>query len=279
MSPKKKNTAYEKEIMDRVEELLKKRIKKIEENIETNLEKLKKNWEEIYERKTEETTNQFHQRMEGNNKRLETLEKRCSQLEEQVLRSVSATFKKNDNYRASNIEITHPSFYGNNKDSQPLDFIQRLEEYFKIKQVDHEERFIIIGDCLKGSAENWFATIKFQIRNYTKFRDIFIDEYWSRDIQIQIWSSCLNITQIPTNTSYREHFSTWASRLRYLQVTQLSEEEIVRNIANHYPGYIRAILISLLERTIFAAMKLLGEDEYSREQPDRDTPRNEQRND
>lgn len=41
-----------------------------------------------------------------------------------------------------------------------------------------EEKLIIICDCLKSTAGNWFATIKFQIREYAEFRNAFIDKFW-----------------------------------------------------------------------------------------------------
>lgn len=88
-----------------------------------------------------------------------------------------------------------------------------------------------------------------------------MEEFWSREIQIQTWSQCLNTTQINNSITYREHFSNWANKLRHLEIPMLSECEIVRNIASHYPGHIRAILISLPERSILNAMNVLGEEE------------------
>lgn len=173
----------------------------------------------------------------------------------------------NNEHRNSNVEISKPLFYANNKDQHPIEFLQSLEEYFKVKQMSKEEKLIIIRDCLKGSASNWYSTVKFQVRDYANFRDVFIDEFWSRQIQIQTWSSCLNTTQIPDNVTYREHFSQWASKLRHLQVPELSEEEIVSNVANHYPGYLRAILVSLPDKSVINAMKVLSAEESRRTKP------------
>jgi len=130
--------------------------------------------------------------------------------------------------------------------------------------MNKEERLIIIRNCLKSAASNWYSTIKFQIRDYADFRNEFIDEFWSRQIQIHTWSSFHNTTQIPDNITYREHFSQWASKLRHLQVPELSEEEIVSNIANHYPGYLREILVSLPDKSIINAMKVLSSEESRR---------------
>jgi len=101
----------------------------------------------------------------------------------------------------------------------------------------------------------------------------FIDEFWSRKIQIQVWSQCLSTKQVPANTNYREHFATWATKLRHLELSRFSELEIVKHIAKHYPGYLRAILISLPDCTILAAMKILGE-EGQGDQPPENNPNN-----
>ncbi|KAF0752125.1 AP2/ERF domain-containing protein PFD0985w-like [Aphis craccivora] len=59
---------------------------------------------------------------------------------------------------------------------------------------------------------------------------------------MQVWSQCLNINNITPNTNYREHFAIWATKLR------------------HFKGH-----LSLPERTILAAMKVLGEEEHAKE--------------
>ncbi|XP_060879177.1 GATA zinc finger domain-containing protein 4-like [Metopolophium dirhodum] len=129
-------------------------------------------------------------------------------------------------------------------------------------QKEEDEKLIIAGDCLRATASNWFSTIRFQINNFREFQETFKDEYWSRDIQMQTWSQCLGIKQVPNEASYREHFSYWATKLRHLEVPRLAEQEIVSSIAGHYPGYLRAILISLPECTILNAMKILGTEEH-----------------
>jgi len=45
----------------------------------------------------------------------------------------------------------------------PKDFLNRLEEYFAIKQTYVGEKIIVVGDCLKSTAYSWFSTIRFQL--------------------------------------------------------------------------------------------------------------------
>lgn len=75
------------------------------------------------------------------------------------------------------------------------------------------EIILVIGDCLKASALNWFSTIRFHFSYYEDFKKAFTDEYWSREIQIQVWSQCLSINQIAQNENYRDHFAACSTKL------------------------------------------------------------------
>jgi len=228
---------------------LREKIQESEEKYEKSLRNLENKWEEKYRTKIEEMENRYINTF-GN------LKKSQQQNSEN---------RKGEAYRGPTMDIAKPLFYGNRKDTHPIDFLDRLEEYLAVKQiVNTDEKLIIARDCLKTAARNWFTTIKFQIDNYQGFRHTFKDEYWSREIQMQTWSQCLNIRQVLPETNYREHFSYWATKLRHLEVPRLAEAEIVRNIAGHYPGYLRAMLISLSECTILNAMRILGTEEHRR---------------
>ncbi|XP_060859475.1 uncharacterized protein LOC132936742 [Metopolophium dirhodum] len=217
---------------------------------------------ENYERKIDLIEAQLHDiKLKYENSSRQPVHNECNNKKEQI----------------HNTEISRPIFYGNNRDGHPIDFLYRLEEYFAVKQSYVGEKIIIVGDCLKGTASNWFSTIRFQLTNYDDFKKAFIDEFWSREIQIQVWSQCLSTKHIPNNTNYREHFATWATKLRHLEVPRLSENEIVKHIARHYPGYLRAILVSLPECTILTAMKILGEEEQS-DQPTENKANNQKTN-
>lgn len=264
MAPRKK---YEDELTERMEALenfFKKKLKKIEEKNEQE----KEEWEIRYNEKLEKIKKEHEQDMKDMKEQISEMQKKLD----------NSTNEYKQTARNSNIEISKPTFYGNDRDMHPIDFLSKVNDYFKVKQITREEKMLVIGDCLRGSASNWLSTMKFQVRDYTDFRDAFIEEFWSREIQIQVLSKCHNINQIPNNVSYREHFAQWATRLQHLQVPQLSEEEILRNIANHYPKYLRAMLMSLPEQKINAAMKLLSTEEHHRENNDQSTPHNDNYN-
>lgn len=65
------------------------------------------------------------------------------------------------------------------------------------------------------------------MKTYREFQKDFIDEFWPRDIQLQIWSQCTNVEYIPHQVTYRENFSQWATNLIHLAFPKLTEEEII----------------------------------------------------
>jgi len=242
-----------------VNQLLQK-INKLEEkcnNAESKNNKKIEKLEEKHDKKIKEIEEEHRNKIEELEGEINRIE--CKYANKKI--NNNECVQKNETVR--NIEVTRPIFYGNYRDIHPIDFLNRLEEYFAIKQTYIGEKIIIVGDCLRAAALNWFTTVRFQMANYDDFRKAFIDEYWSREIQIQVWSQCLSIKQIPDKENLREHFATWATKLRHLEVPRLSEQKIVKNIAKYYPGYLRAILVSVPERTILAAMKILGEEGQS----------------
>ena len=244
---KKQLKIIEEQNKKNIEEIRK--LKEREEKHQEEIRKLENKWEEKYSTKIEEMESRY----------INTFRNLEDNWQQQNVN------QKEEIYRGSTVDIAKPLFYGNRKDTHPIDFLCRLDEYFAVKQIKHtDEKIIIAGDCLKATASNWLATIRFQINSYEDFKYLFKDEYWSRDIQMQVWSQCLNTKQVQQETSYREHFSFWANKLRHLEVPKLAENEIVKNIAGHYPGYLRAILISLPECTILKAMKILGAEEHRR---------------
>jgi len=219
----------------------KKEIQNVKEEHKEEVQNLKLQWEEIHNKKIQETEEKYKSIIEGMENRYVTTFRNLGD-------SYQQNTQKEEICRGPLTDITKPLFFGNRRDMHPIDFLNRLNEYFALKQITYtDEKIIIAGDCLKATASNWFSTIRFQITNFQEFQDTFKDEYWSRDIQMQTWSQCLSVKQVPNETNYREHFSYWATKLRHLEVPRLAEHEIVNNIASHYPGYLRAILISLPE--------------------------------
>lgn len=65
--------------------------------------------------------------------------------------------------KVTSIEIALPSFYGNNKDLHPKDFLSRIEDYFKIKNIKNMDKIILVNESLKYAAANWYDTVRLGI--------------------------------------------------------------------------------------------------------------------
>lgn len=200
--------------IEKIEENCKQKIKDVEENCRNKIADIEKNYEQTKNKQIENKYANTNQNSKQPNSE--------SAQRAEIVHST---------------EISRPTFFGNNHDVHPKDFLNRLEEYFAMKQTYVGEKIIVVGDCLKSAAFSWFSTIRFQLCNYEEFKKAFVDEYWFRKIQIQVWSQCLNTRYIPSNTSYRELFAMWVTKLRHLEVPQFSEHKIVKHMAKHYPGY------------------------------------------
>jgi len=232
MKEQTKNIEKQRKEVQDIKEKQKKEIQDIKEEHRKEIQNVKTQWEEIHNRKIQETEEKYKLVIEEMKNRYVTTFRNLGNDYQQNTQN-----RRDESCRGPLADITKPLFFGSRRDMHPIDFLNRHNEYLTLKQITYrDEKLIIAGDCLKTAASNWFSTIRIQVSNFQQFQDAFKDEYWSRDIQMQTWSQCLRIKQIPSETSYREHFSYWATKLRHLEVPRLAEQEIVNNIAGHYLG-------------------------------------------
>jgi hypothetical protein len=111
------------------EEMLKQRIKDIEEKNKEEIEKLKQHLKNIYKTKTEELQREIEKKYQ----------REIFEMEERYI----DTFRnmneiKQPQWREERpprqcTEIAKPTFFRNNKDQHPKDFIREQREYFVLK--------------------------------------------------------------------------------------------------------------------------------------------------
>uniref|UniRef100_A0A2S2R9P6 RNA-directed DNA polymerase n=1 Tax=Sipha flava TaxID=143950 RepID=A0A2S2R9P6_9HEMI len=218
-------------------------------------------------------------RSNSNNDRYEILTNKIETLENNIKRigqEAEETRRTDQLSRTTTLDIQKPQFSATNPNEHPKDFIHQLNEYFRIKQIREEEKMFIVGSCLQDSAYHWYSTVKFNIRNYQEFTSEFIEEFWSKNIQLQVWSICANVNRIQPQVTYRDHFAHWANKLRHLEVLTLNDKEIIEAISDHFPGYIRSMLMQV--QTIIEAMRILGKEEQKRRVIDNERPLNNNNN-
>lgn len=210
-------------------------------------------------------------------KRLEKLDRKCAGIEKEVYNKI---IEVNDKLKTNKvikeeqteiitkisptIDIALPKFYGDSKDFHPKDFLIELTNYLKIKRISVEDVTIILNECMKSSAASWFTTIKYKITNFEQFKIYFLEEFWSKDIQLRIWGQFIAINRAQNIKNYRDHFWFWVGKIRHIETLNLSEEEVIDYVAQHYPGYIQAILINMKKKTYDNAMKILSSEDVRR---------------
>ncbi|XP_050546068.1 uncharacterized protein LOC126908200, partial [Daktulosphaira vitifoliae] len=162
------------------------------------------------------------------------------------------------------VEINLPKFFGNSRDTHPLAYLKRLEKYFERKNIKPEDKLLLVEDSLKGNAGNWFSMINYLCNDYDNFKQLFIDEYWSRGIQLSLWSQFSSSERVKNIPSYREYFAQWMQKVKYFDSPKLTEAEAIVIIARHFPGYIQAMLVSMPSKTFLEATTLLGGEDANR---------------
>lgn len=210
-----------------------------------------KKYDDIIKKKEEECSEKFSE-----------LKERYEKIEIEVEGNRNKIVK--ENVTLPNVEINYPRFYGNNRDVHPKIYLRKLEKYFERKSIYEEDKLLIVEESLKQNASNWYSIVNYLCNDYESFKVLFLEEFWSRDIQLNVWSQFSMANRVNGIKSYREYFGSWVQKVKYLDFLELNESEIINIIAKHFPGYIQAILVSMPIKSFMEATNLLGrEDAYN----------------
>jgi len=214
-----------------------------------------------YTNKVEKIEKEMAQKVETTEPtEMSSLRKEVQRIEDEFYRT-----RVTENNQTYSTEISMPTFSGSHKDENPKAYLERVNRYFERKRVRNEDKILLIENSLKGAAGNWFSTVNYLCENYEDFKEIFLNEYWSRDIQLKIWSQFCSVERIKDMTLYREYFGRWIQKIRFLESPKLTEAESIEIISRHYPGHIQAMLMSMPQKTYSAANILLGKEDVHRD--------------
>ncbi|XP_043465743.1 uncharacterized protein LOC122500712 [Leptopilina heterotoma] len=139
------------------------------------------------------------------------------------------------------IDIRMPRFE-NEKKQNPVEFLQKIENYFRVKGVFGFTRLIVLGESLEGRARGWFEAIS--VESFDDFKEMFLQEFFSIPIQVRLktqWSSRKYTSQEGLLVEYLEKQTKDA---RFI-IPRLSEYEIHYTIAQQFPDRVRTALISV----------------------------------
>ncbi|XP_073808802.1 adenosylhomocysteinase isoform X1 [Danio rerio] len=80
----------------------------------------------------------------------------------------------------TSIKLELPTF-GNADSEDPLDFIERFEEYDELRPLHHEEMLAALSVSLKGTAKSWWKAEKSSITDWLSFKEKFLFSFLNED--------------------------------------------------------------------------------------------------
>lgn len=166
---------------------------------------------------------------------------RINNMEQQISKSTSTITPlyvtcpgTNRNY----LDINPPKFHG--KTQNPKEFLSKLKRFYERnvdnqKSNDESEHLLdVIEQCLDHHASKWFELVKYQIKNWTDFEAMFLNKYWSHEVQRGI-KQRIDVEKYRQDgrLSRAEYFIEKVLTLRSI-TPPLTDEEIVIILSDHF---------------------------------------------
>uniref|UniRef100_A0A2S2P9K8 Ty3 transposon capsid-like protein domain-containing protein n=1 Tax=Schizaphis graminum TaxID=13262 RepID=A0A2S2P9K8_SCHGA len=174
------------------------------------------------------------------------------------------------------VDITAPTFSGDNKEEHPKQFLKEIHNYLEHKQITtNREKMLVIENNLRGKAAKWYAMIKDAALDETTFNELFLKHFFSESHQWDIFIKCTEAGKKPIKKDFQEHFHHWMAELKHLDSPKMNEEQAINLITKHFPISIQAYIQTTNERTFLPIWEKLGELENNVKQEEEPIRHNE----
>lgn len=80
------------------------------------------------------------------------------------------------------VKIDFPDF-SNTQNEDPVEFIERCEEYFAVRPLSDPEILAALTTVLKGTAKDWWMAERRHVRNWKQFKETFLLSFLSEDYE------------------------------------------------------------------------------------------------
>ncbi|CAI6348600.1 unnamed protein product [Macrosiphum euphorbiae] len=177
---------------------------------------------------------------------------------ERDIQLVKTASQDNASTRASNIELTMPTFSGEPSE-HPKQFLKNLNSYLLHKHITQVDRIITIENCMRGKAAKWFTMIKDLAPNEDTFKTLFLKHFFSEDRQWDIFIKCTEAGKKPISNNFQEHFHYWMTELKHLDSPKMDELQAINLITKHFPIAIQAYIQTTQEKKFLNIWEKLGE--------------------
>lgn len=176
----------------------------------------------------------------------------------------------------SSIDITAPTFSGENKEEHPKKFLKEIHDYLEHKQITNsKDKLIVIENNLRGKAAKWFTMVKDATLDITIFNELFLKNFFSESHQWNIFIKCTEAGKKPIKKDFQEHFHYWMAELKYLDSPKMNEEQAINLITKHFPIAIQAYIQSTKDKKFLPIWEKLVELEINKHNEEDTTKQNE----
>lgn len=139
-------------------------------------------------------------------------------------------------------DINLPHF-GNRPQENPVQFLQKLENYFQIKAIPDSQKMFIVKSAVTGSVLGWYHLILHPDISYADFRLKFLGFYWDNQKQSSVRSK-LSFGKFDSRgkLDMSDYFIEMA-QLANLLNPPMEPKDFIDLVIQHYPQEIRNALI------------------------------------
>lgn len=164
----------------------------------------------------------------------------------------------------------------NPENDHPVGFIKKLKKTFLEAAVPDRIRPMLALKALKGSAHYWSLTVEDSVQNFSEFENSFLNKYWDIDTRRREYNK-LNYGSFESG-SKANYFLRKVNEFRYI-LSEISEEEIIEVLANHFPENIREHIHTANYQTVDQVEKYLRKLDNKNDRVRSDVERPSNRND
>ena len=137
------------------------------------------------------------------------------------------------------ISITFPKF-DNEHSKNPVEFLNEFDKYCLIKQINNENKKILISQCFTGKARTW-ANSRGDFQTFDAFRAAFLDEFYSIPVRANRKKRWLSKVYDPEKSSYQSFFYSQLRESEYF-IPRLTPYEVNYIIVTQLPNYVMSSL-------------------------------------
>lgn len=145
------------------------------------------------------------------------------------------------NLQTMQLDVKPPKFSDEWK-RNPLEFIEALEKFFKIKDVKENKKLIMAEHSLEGKAQIWI-NLNNNFISYSQFKLAFLNEFYSIPIRVKAKNTWANkkYCEYMNNTSLQTYFYMQMKEADYL-IPKLLEYEKIFTIVQQLPVWVKESL-------------------------------------